>query len=82
MRDSQHGLSVSKPSAKVKPAQDDSLEPLLRVADVASILSIHKISAYRLIYKRQLPYVKLEGCGIRVRPADLREYINNGRKHE
>ena len=76
MRDSQHASSLTKPAAKVKPGAD--IEPLLDIASVARILSIHKISAYRLCYKRKLAYLKLDGCGLRVRPNDLRSYIEQG----
>jgi len=78
--ESQHSLSLTKPSAKVKPAQDDSLEPLLTVKEAARVLRIHPISCYRLCYKKKLSHLRLDGCGLRVRPSDLRDYIERGRQ--
>jgi len=82
MKESQHGSSLAKPTAKVKPNQDEAIEPLLTVKEVAHILHIHPISCYRLCYKKKLSHLRLDGVGVRIRPGDLREYINNGRKHE
>jgi len=78
--ESQHSLSLTKPSAKVKPGQDGAIEPLLTVREAAHILHIHPISLYRLCYKRRLPHVRLEGVGLRVRPGDLRTFIEKARQ--
>ena len=49
---------------------------LLKVAEVARLLNISESHAYRLIHSGDLPSVRM-GRSLRVKPADLEEYISN-----
>ena len=49
---------------------------LLKVAEVAQILNISKSLIYRLIQSGDLPSIRL-GRSVRVRPADLEQFIQN-----
>ena len=48
---------------------------LLKAEDVASILNISLGFAYQLMKRGDLPTIRL-GRAVRVRPADLEQYIN------
>ena len=49
---------------------------LLKVAEVAQILNVSDSHVYRLIKSGELPSVRM-GRSLRVKPADLDEYISN-----
>jgi excisionase family DNA binding protein len=51
-------------------------EPLLRASEVAARLNISRSLAYRLMQMGEIPTIKISKS-IRVRLADLEEYINH-----
>jgi len=52
------------------------LQRLLKAIEVAEILNVSKSMAYRLMQTREIPTVNI-GNAKRVRPIDLRNYINS-----
>ncbi len=51
---------------------------LLKAVDVATVLNCSKSMAYHLMQSGEIPTVKIRKL-IRVREADLQEYIQNSR---
>lgn len=49
-------------------------EPLLKVAEAAAVLNVHRSKVYRLVQEGALPAVHV-GDSVRLRPADLRLLI-------
>ena len=52
-------------------------EHLLKVAEVAEILSLSKAKVYRLIQRGELPAIRISHA-VRVMPYDLKEYAKHG----
>jgi excisionase family DNA binding protein len=57
---------------------------LLRVDDVAAVLSISRSQAYRLVARRMIPYVKMSGVpgdksAVRIREEDIVDFIEQRR---
>ena len=66
----------ASPALRALPGNSDMGEDLLTVEDVAGHLACSNRFVYRLLDRGELPYVSLGAArGYRVRPADLREYI-------
>ena len=63
-----------------------SLPRLLRLSEVATILSVSRTTAYRLAATGELPAVHFGAEMVRVRPEDLEEFIlskrRNGSSHQ
>ena len=57
----------------------DALSTLMRAEQVAKVLNISRSLVYRLIQQGQLTSVKI-GAAVRVRQADLEEYISRNLK--
>ena len=55
--------------------EETILHSLLKATDVAEILNISRVMAYRLMQTREIPTVSI-GTAKRVRPVDLHDYIN------
>jgi excisionase family DNA binding protein len=53
------------------------MEKLLKIKDVAEVLGINPHSVYRLIYQREIPFVKL-GRNIRFKESQISSWINKG----
>ncbi len=47
------------------------MKKLLTVAQASELLGIHRISLYKLIYARKVPFIRKEGIGIRFDPDHL-----------
>ena len=58
---------------------NQSRERLLRPAEVARILSVSISLVYELLHSREIPVVQF-GKTVRIRPADLDEFLKNSRK--
>jgi len=54
---------------------ENTLEKLLDVSAVADLLGIEKISVYNLVYRNQIPCVKLSRRMLRFRASDIAEWI-------
>jgi excisionase family DNA binding protein len=63
----------------VNDQNDIKSERLLKANDVSRILNISRALAYRLLRQGDIPTVRI--ChAVRVKPADLEEYIKRSRK--
>lgn len=49
-------------------------ERLLKVAEVALLLSLSKQTIYRMIYEKQIPHVKLRGA-VRFQREEILEWL-------
>ena len=54
-------------------------ERLLKADDVSRILNISRALAYRLLKQGEIPTVRINHA-VRVKPADLEEYIQRSHK--
>jgi excisionase family DNA binding protein len=52
---------------------------LLKVSDIAKYLNISRAMVYRLIQNGEIPVIRIKSA-VRVRQADLQEFINKCRK--
>jgi excisionase family DNA binding protein len=50
----------------------------LTVQEAAGFLSIHPKSLYRLVAKRQIPFIKKPGIGYRFWISDLNKWLQEG----
>lgn len=50
----------------------------MKIEEVAELLSISKVTAYRLIEKREIPYYKVGG-GLRFSREDILDYLAKNR---
>jgi excisionase family DNA binding protein len=57
---------------------DDNTIKLYTIDQVAAIMSVSKITVYRLIESRKIPYYRIKGC-IRFAEADVWEYLRSNR---
>ena len=51
------------------------MDNLLTVQDAAQYLSCHQMTLRKLISKRQIPFIKKKGIGIRLRKEDLDQWL-------
>ena len=58
--------------------QNPIVEPLLKAQDVARYLSVSRTEAYRLM-KKDIPVIRFGSATVRVRLADLEQFINKNR---
>lgn len=56
----------------------NTIVKLYTIDQVAEILSISKITMYRLVEARKIPFYKIKGC-IRFAENDLANYLNQNR---
>lgn len=56
----------------------DNTINLYTIDQVAAILSVSKITVYRLVESRIIPYYRIKGC-IRFAESDVLEYLKNNR---
>lgn len=54
------------------------MDKLLTVQEVAELFSIHPKNLYRLISKRQIPFIRKPGIGYRFRVSDLDAWLQEG----
>ena len=54
------------------------MKKLLTVTQAAEMLNIHKITLYKLIYARKIPYIRKEGMGLRLDPDQLEAWVKQG----
>lgn len=47
------------------------MNKLLTVIQAAELLGIHRISVYKLIYARKIPFIRIKGIGLRFNPDSL-----------
>jgi excisionase family DNA binding protein len=52
-------------------------DQLLTVKEAAIYLNCHEMTVRKLIAKRQIPYIKKNGIGIRLRIRDLEQWLNS-----
>jgi excisionase family DNA binding protein len=57
------------------------MDKLLTVKEAAEFLSIYPQNLYKLIAKRQIPFIKKLGIGYRIRPSDLKRWMEEGSSH-
>lgn len=69
---------MSKPTPLAKPSAP--IEPLLSVKEAAALLSIPEKSLRDMVYRRRIPYLKIDGR-VRFSPPDLRDWLA-GKKRE
>ena len=50
------------------------MEPLLNVREAAGLLGIKPATLYQYVWRRQVPFTKLEGA-LRFRPEALRAWV-------
>ncbi|RZD18981.1 MAG: DNA-binding protein [Candidatus Acididesulfobacter diazotrophicus] len=51
------------------------MEKLLKIKDVAEIVGLTPVAVYKLIYKRQIPFIKIGGR-IRFNPSQISAWIS------
>ena len=56
-------------------------EKLLKPADVAEVLQVSKAQAYNMLKRGEIPIIQI-GSLVRVRPQDLKEYIEQKAKQK
>ena len=66
-------------SGAVSEGLAESLEPLMSIDEVATVLSISQRGVYRLIGRGELVAVKVGSC-TRIEPQELRSYITECRR--
>ena len=49
------------------------------VREASEFLKIHVHSLYRLIYAKQIPFIRKRGVGLRIDPDALEQWIEKGR---
>ncbi len=54
---------------------------LLKASDIARILNISRAMAYRLMQRKEIPIIRISHA-VRVKPADLRNYVKRCRECE
>jgi excisionase family DNA binding protein len=73
----QYTSPIIPSSATVKPSSPPAYK-LLRAVEVAKILDISRTQAYAMMRRGDIPTVRI-GNSTRVKPEDLKDYINNKR---
>lgn len=53
------------------------MEKLLTVSEVASLLSIKKISVYGLVNRKKIPYIKVSGRMLRFDRSEIVAWLEN-----
>jgi len=51
------------------------MRTLLTVNEAAKLLHVHPVSLYRLIGKKKIPFIKIEGIGVRFDPERLEIWV-------
>jgi len=54
------------------------MKKLLTIVQGAELLGIHKITLYKLIYAREIPYIRKKGVGLRLDPDQLEAWAKQG----
>ena len=54
------------------------MKKLLTVAQASELLGIHRITLYKLIYARKIPYIRKEGVGLRLDSDQLEAWAKQG----
>ena len=49
---------------------------LLTVKDLADLLNAHEQTIYKMIYKKQIPFIKIKGIGYRFYTEEIEQWIN------
>lgn len=55
------------------------MRALLNVQETARLLHIHETNLRRLISKRKIPFIKLEGIGVKFDEEELESWIAKGK---
>ena len=63
---------------RMEDGRGERQERLLRASEVAAALNISKAKTYKLLQVEEIPVVRI-GRSVRVRPSDLREYVQRRR---
>ena len=53
------------------------IRKLFTVQDAATYLSCHPMTIRKMMAKRQIPYIKKKGIGIRLRKGDLDRWLES-----
>ena len=51
---------------------------LMTVKELSSYLNIHEQTIYKMIYKKQIPFIKIKGIGYRFNTDEIEQWINKG----
>lgn len=54
------------------------LAQLLSVADVSNMIGLHPVSVYRLVYKGDIPHIRIANRSIRFRQEDILKWLEGG----
>ncbi len=54
------------------------MRKLLTVIQAAEMLNVHKITLYKLIETKKIPYIRKKGLGIRLDPDQLEAWAKKG----
>ena len=52
------------------------IENLITVDDVAKMLNIKRLTVYGLVFKKQIPCVKLSGRALRFKESEISDWLN------
>jgi excisionase family DNA binding protein len=63
---------------KVGSNADNRIRACFTPDEMADFLAISKATVYRLVGKRQLPFIKIGGV-LRFKKADIEKYLESGR---
>jgi excisionase family DNA binding protein len=53
-----------------------NIEKLYNIDQISKLLGVSKITIYRLVESRKIPFYKIKGC-IRFSETDIKSYLNS-----